>query len=121
MATFHKRAPTKSENRFKGFEENIENVEFSSRKLKELSFQYKYSLENMFVGAVQTCREKGLLPLAHERRWHGGDNDDDYDSDGGCRSEGQGRGQLVGLRVAAKLGSSGSCMFEGFLQQSLVF
>nr|AHY35315.1 dihydroflavonol reductase [Morus notabilis] len=61
--------PTK----FKGFEENIENVEFSSRKLKELGFQYKYSLEDMFVGAIETCREKGLLPLAHENNPNGSD------------------------------------------------
>nr|AOV62763.1 dihydroflavonol reductase 1 [Morus alba] len=54
--------PTK----FKGFEEDIENVEFSSRKLKEMGFQYKYSLEDMFVGAIETCRQKGLLPLAHD-------------------------------------------------------
>nr|WPX05148.1 putative bifunctional dihydroflavonol 4-reductase [Artocarpus altilis] len=56
--------PTK----FEGFEEHLENVEFSSRKLKELGFEYKYSLEDMYVGAIETCREKGLIPLAHETK-----------------------------------------------------
>ena len=27
-----------------------------------MGFQFKYSLEDMFTGAVETCREKGLIP-----------------------------------------------------------
>ncbi|KAL8144087.1 hypothetical protein V2J09_017119 [Rumex salicifolius] len=50
--------PTK----FRDFDENMEKVSFSSKKLVEEGFEFKYSLEDMFVGAVETCREKGLLP-----------------------------------------------------------
>ncbi|KAE8729032.1 Bifunctional dihydroflavonol 4-reductase/flavanone 4-reductase [Hibiscus syriacus] len=50
--------PTK----FKDADENLGNVNFSSKKLQDLGFQFKYSLEDMFVGAVETCRAKGLIP-----------------------------------------------------------
>ena len=30
----------------------------------DLGFQFKYSLEDMFTGAVETCREKGLIPAS---------------------------------------------------------
>ncbi|KAJ4826564.1 hypothetical protein Tsubulata_044794 [Turnera subulata] len=43
-------------------EEKLKLVSMSSKKLKDLGFQYKYSLEDMFAGAVETCRAKGLLP-----------------------------------------------------------
>ncbi|XP_041018473.1 dihydroflavonol 4-reductase-like [Juglans microcarpa x Juglans regia] len=52
--------PTK----FKNIDDNLEIVSFSSKKVKALGFQFKYSLEDMFVEAVETCREKGLLPKA---------------------------------------------------------
>ncbi|KAG2698575.1 hypothetical protein I3760_07G157300 [Carya illinoinensis] len=52
--------PTK----FKNIDDNLEIVSFSSKKVKALGFQFKYSLEDMFVEAVETCREKGLLPNA---------------------------------------------------------
>ncbi|KAM6570074.1 hypothetical protein CsatB_018059 [Cannabis sativa] len=54
--------PTK----FKDIEEGIPNVHFSSKKLTDLGFEFKYSLEDMFTGAVDTCRAKGLLPLTHQ-------------------------------------------------------
>ncbi|XVE69848.1 hypothetical protein DITRI_Ditri10aG0024600 [Diplodiscus trichospermus] len=50
--------PTK----FKDADESLENVVFSSKKLLDLGFQFKYSLEDMLVGAVETCRQKGLIP-----------------------------------------------------------
>lgn len=50
--------------RFKNIDDNLEIVSFSSKKVKALGFQFKYSLEDMFVEAVETCREKGLLPKA---------------------------------------------------------
>lgn len=51
---------------FKGVDETLKNVEFSSKKLTDTGFKFKYSLEDMFVGAVETCREKKLLPLSLE-------------------------------------------------------
>ncbi|XP_042510762.1 dihydroflavonol 4-reductase-like [Macadamia integrifolia] len=42
--------------------ESLEVVAFSSRKLTELGFEFKYSLEDMYVGATESAREKGLLP-----------------------------------------------------------
>ncbi|XP_041018533.1 dihydroflavonol 4-reductase-like [Juglans microcarpa x Juglans regia] len=55
--------PTK----FKGVDESLEIISFNSKKIKDLGFQFKYSLEDMFVEAVQTCRAKGLLPPAAEK------------------------------------------------------
>ncbi|KDP38534.1 hypothetical protein JCGZ_04459 [Jatropha curcas] len=52
--------PTK----FKDIEEEIKNPTFSSKKLLDLGFQFKYNLEDMFTGAVETCRSKGLLPVS---------------------------------------------------------
>ena len=60
--------------RFEGYDENLQNVVFSSKKLKDLGFQYKYSLEDMFVDAVETCREKGLIPLSNESKPNDGPN-----------------------------------------------
>jgi len=37
-------------------------VRFSSKKIRDLGFQFKYSLEDMYCGAIDTCRDKGLLP-----------------------------------------------------------
>jgi len=41
-------------------------VRFSSKKIKDLGFQFKYSLEDMYCGAIDTCRDKGLLPKPAE-------------------------------------------------------
>nr|QOU08779.1 DFR2 [Triadica sebifera] len=49
--------------KFKDVDETLQNIVFSSKKLTDLGFQFKYSLEDMFIGAVETCRAKGLLPL----------------------------------------------------------
>ncbi|KAI3884755.1 hypothetical protein MKW92_042644 [Papaver armeniacum] len=51
--------PTK----FDGIDESIEPVRFSSKKLTDLGFQYKYTWEDMFDGAIQSCKEKNLLPI----------------------------------------------------------
>ncbi|RXH73234.1 hypothetical protein DVH24_012918 [Malus domestica] len=48
---------------FKGIDDNLEPVHFSSKKLREIGFEFKYSLEDMFVGAVDACRAKGLIPI----------------------------------------------------------
>lgn len=48
--------------------ENLSVVKFSSKKLLDLGFEYKYSFEDMFVDAVATCREKGLLPITIEEQ-----------------------------------------------------
>ena len=34
---------------------------FDSSKLKDLGFEYEHTLEDMFDGAIKSCREKGLL------------------------------------------------------------
>ncbi|KAL9449145.1 hypothetical protein AB3S75_011138 [Citrus x aurantiifolia] len=51
---------------FEDVDENMKNMLFSSMKLTDLGFKFKYSLEDMFTGAVDTCRTKGLLPLSCE-------------------------------------------------------
>lgn len=45
----------------------MENIHFSSKKLIETGFEFKYSLEDMFVGAVDDCKTKGLLPPNSEK------------------------------------------------------
>ncbi|XP_061969052.1 dihydroflavonol 4-reductase-like [Populus nigra] len=54
--------------KFKDIDENLACVAFSSKKLTDLGFEFKYSLEDMFAGAVETCREKGLIPLSHKKQ-----------------------------------------------------
>ncbi|XP_030527010.1 dihydroflavonol 4-reductase [Rhodamnia argentea] len=56
---------------FEGMDEGMEKVSFSTQKLLDLGFKYKYTLEDMFVGAVETCREKELLPLSREKHTNG--------------------------------------------------
>ncbi|KAM7274075.1 hypothetical protein ACFE04_028739 [Oxalis oulophora] len=51
---------------FKGVDENLPSIAFSSKKLEDLGFKFKYNLEDMFTGAVETCRQKGLLPLSFQ-------------------------------------------------------
>ncbi|GER27969.1 dihydroflavonol 4-reductase [Striga asiatica] len=47
---------------FEGIDKDIPLVHFSSEKLKATGFSFKYTLEDMYRGAIETCREKGLLP-----------------------------------------------------------
>ncbi|XP_057423401.1 dihydroflavonol 4-reductase-like [Lotus japonicus] len=54
--------PTK----FKNIPDELELVRFSSKKIKDMGFQFKYTLEDMYTGAIDACREKGLLPKAAE-------------------------------------------------------
>ncbi|XP_052197794.1 dihydroflavonol 4-reductase-like [Diospyros lotus] len=51
---------------FEGIDKNLPSVTFSSKKLTRMGFKFKYSLEDMFKGAIDTCREKGLLPYSFE-------------------------------------------------------
>uniref|UniRef100_A0A7N0V626 Flavanone 4-reductase n=1 Tax=Kalanchoe fedtschenkoi TaxID=63787 RepID=A0A7N0V626_KALFE len=50
---------------FEGVDDSLEVVSFSSKKLKGTGFEFKHSLEDMFSGAIETCREKGLIPLSN--------------------------------------------------------
>lgn len=52
--------------RFKDIPDELEIIKFSSKKITDLGFKFKYNLEDMFTGAVETCREKGLLPKTVE-------------------------------------------------------
>ncbi|KAL5778037.1 hypothetical protein ACOSP7_010963 [Xanthoceras sorbifolium] len=51
---------------FKGVDETLKTNTFSSKKLLDLGFEFKYSMEDMYKGAVETCRAKGLIPLSIE-------------------------------------------------------
>uniref|UniRef100_A0A5B7AFJ3 Dihydroflavonol 4-reductase n=1 Tax=Davidia involucrata TaxID=16924 RepID=A0A5B7AFJ3_DAVIN len=51
---------------FKGIDKDLQSVCFSSNKLRGMGFEFKYSLEGMYRGAIDTCREKGLLPYSTE-------------------------------------------------------
>ncbi|KAF7829646.1 dihydroflavonol 4-reducatase 2 [Senna tora] len=47
---------------FQNIPDELDIVTLSSDKIKKLGFQFKYNLEEMYVGAVESCIEKGLLP-----------------------------------------------------------
>ncbi|EOA14701.1 hypothetical protein CARUB_v10027976mg, partial [Capsella rubella] len=47
---------------FEGVDENLKSIKFSSKKLTEMGFNFKYSLEEMMVESIETCRQKGFLP-----------------------------------------------------------
>ncbi|XP_010481941.1 PREDICTED: dihydroflavonol 4-reductase-like [Camelina sativa] len=49
---------------FEGVDENLKGIVFSSKKLTEVGFNFKYSLEEMFVESIETCRQKGFLPVS---------------------------------------------------------
>ncbi|KVI08812.1 NAD-dependent epimerase/dehydratase [Cynara cardunculus var. scolymus] len=49
---------------FPGIDKEPPIVSFSSKKLKEMGFEFKYDLEEMFKGAIDSCRDKGLLPYS---------------------------------------------------------
>ncbi|KDP38532.1 hypothetical protein JCGZ_04457 [Jatropha curcas] len=53
--------PTK----FKDMEEDIQKCVLSSKKLTDMGFGFKYSLEDMFKGAIESCRAKGLIPFSN--------------------------------------------------------
>ncbi|KHN12694.1 Bifunctional dihydroflavonol 4-reductase/flavanone 4-reductase [Glycine soja] len=55
--------PTK----FKNIPDQLELVRFSSKKITDLGFQFMYNLEDMYTGAIDTCRDKGLLPKPAEK------------------------------------------------------
>jgi bifunctional dihydroflavonol 4-reductase/flavanone 4-reductase len=51
--------------RFRGIDDgDLQPVHFSSKKLLDLGFAFKYTVEDMYDAAIRTCREKGLIPLA---------------------------------------------------------
>nr|ARK08716.1 dihydroflavonol 4-reducatase 2 [Glycine soja] len=52
--------------KFKNIPDELDIIKFSSKKITDLGFKFKYSLEDMFTGAVETCREKGPLPKPEE-------------------------------------------------------
>lgn len=39
-------------------------MSFSSKKLTDMGFEFKYTLEDMYQGAIETCRQKQLLPFS---------------------------------------------------------
>ncbi|KAF7829648.1 dihydroflavonol 4-reducatase 2 [Senna tora] len=49
---------------FKGIADELETITLSSEKIKKLGFQFKYNLEDMYSGAIESCIEKGLVPKA---------------------------------------------------------
>nr|AEX88625.1 dihydroflavonol 4-reductase [Lycium ruthenicum] len=49
---------------FKGIDKDLPIISFSSKKLMDMGFQFKYTLEDMYKGAIETCRQKQLLPLS---------------------------------------------------------
>ncbi|KAA8537594.1 hypothetical protein F0562_027202 [Nyssa sinensis] len=59
--------PTK----FEGVDESLKAIPCSSKKLLDLGFKFKYSpdeynVSDLFGEAIETCKEKGLMPL-HSR------------------------------------------------------
>ncbi|CAI9272343.1 unnamed protein product [Lactuca saligna] len=49
---------------FPGINDELPVVSFSSKKLTDMGFKFKYDMEEMFKGAIDSCREKGFLPYS---------------------------------------------------------
>ncbi|KAL1198709.1 Dihydroflavonol 4-reductase [Cardamine amara subsp. amara] len=49
---------------FESVDKNLKSIDFSSKKLIEMGFNFKYSLEEMFIESIETCRQKGFLPVS---------------------------------------------------------
>ncbi|KAI3519236.1 hypothetical protein L1887_08263 [Cichorium endivia] len=62
--------------RFPGIDDELSVVSFSSKKLTDMGFKFKYDLEEMFKGAIDSCREKGLLPISTVKKKLITSNDD---------------------------------------------
>ncbi|PIN15777.1 Flavonol reductase/cinnamoyl-CoA reductase [Handroanthus impetiginosus] len=60
---------------FDGIEKDIPVVSFSPKKLTGMGFSFKYSMEDMFRGAIETCRQKGLLSYSSQIHDHGEEKD----------------------------------------------
>ncbi|CAK9152367.1 unnamed protein product [Ilex paraguariensis] len=60
---------------FKGIDKDLPVVSFSSKKLIDMGFEFKYSLEDMYKGAIDTCREKGMLPNSIQHHATGQDKE----------------------------------------------
>ncbi|TQD88777.1 hypothetical protein C1H46_025666 [Malus baccata] len=43
------------------------SIKMTGWKLTDIGFEFKYSLEDMFVEAVDTCQAKGLIPIPAEK------------------------------------------------------
>ncbi|WVY98167.1 hypothetical protein V8G54_030318 [Vigna mungo] len=56
------KVPTK----FEKIPDELEPVRLSSKKIKDLGFEFKYSLEDMYTEAIDACKEEGLLPKTAE-------------------------------------------------------
>lgn len=52
--------------KFPGVDDDLQPIHFSSKKLLDHGFRFRYTAEDMFDAAVWTCREKGLIPLGAE-------------------------------------------------------
>lgn len=44
-----------------------------------MGFSFKYTLEDMYRGAIETCREKGLLPYSTQFQNNGGNKKSSLD------------------------------------------
>ncbi|XP_020267696.1 dihydroflavonol 4-reductase [Asparagus officinalis] len=49
--------------KIEGIEDKIQPVHFSSKKLLQLGFKYKYSMKEMFDEAIKSCIKKNLIPM----------------------------------------------------------
>ncbi|CAH8391187.1 unnamed protein product [Eruca vesicaria subsp. sativa] len=50
-------------NSLEGVDENLKSIVFSSKKLTHIGFN-KYNLEEMLVELIETCCQKGFLPVS---------------------------------------------------------
>nr|AIY51701.1 dihydroflavonol 4-reductase [Penstemon barbatus] len=65
---------------FEGIDKDIPVVRFSSKKLMDMGFKFKYTLEDMFREAIESCREKGLFPYSTQNRSNGEEKETDSKS-----------------------------------------
>ncbi|KAK6920270.1 NAD-dependent epimerase/dehydratase [Dillenia turbinata] len=61
LSTRYPEYPVPSEEDLKDFKCHEKSAKASSKKLLDMGFKYKYSVEDMFDAAIQSCKERGLF------------------------------------------------------------
>uniref|UniRef100_A0A1D1YQ36 Flavanone 4-reductase n=1 Tax=Anthurium amnicola TaxID=1678845 RepID=A0A1D1YQ36_9ARAE len=82
---------------FEGIDGEVKPVHLSSKKLKDLGFEYKHTVEDMFDGAINSCKERNLIPLNEK-------NIEEADGRGPMEAEGQ---AVHGPEMEEEMGSVG--------------
>ncbi|ERM94663.1 hypothetical protein AMTR_s00011p00214070 [Amborella trichopoda] len=54
--------------KFEGVDETVRPIRLPSKRLEDLGFEFKHTMEEMLDGAINSCREKMLMPFTAMER-----------------------------------------------------